>query len=245
MAKLDYHKKQIWYTRPFNQTDEIKEAFVGKGAKVSHIPLIELVVSNDPKVNTDMANLNEKSWVLIASPTAAQFFFQKLKEIKSKPVFKIACVGLKTASLVEKLGHKVSFVPKEENMYTMCRELPFNKGDEIYYFGVSLKGNEENFETLVQRGADLKSSKLYHNKSLHLVKENTVKLNKNRPDYIVLTSYSCVDALVKAQKQLKWSVLSCPIICIGPLTSRYAQNRGFEQIYTAESPSPQGFINAQ
>ncbi len=114
--------KRILVTRPKNQAKETIARLRKAGAKVIHIPLIEIADPSDNFKSLDRAisQLEKYDWVIFTSQNGVEKFFHRLRHkpyaichTPAKPKF--AAVGPATASALRKHGIKKVIIPRKEN----------------------------------------------------------------------------------------------------------------------------------
>lgn len=75
-------------------------------------------------------------WLIFTSQNGVRSFFQN--DDRSVGGKKIACVGSKTAHLVQQIGYRVDFIPTHFTSLELARQLPLKADESICYIGGNL-----------------------------------------------------------------------------------------------------------
>lgn len=110
--------------------------------KYPHIEWIEF-----PLIRFDYLELSQKildeinfnfDYLVFTSQNGAKSFFEQAGDFPDKL---IACVGPKTASVVESYGYKVDFIPSVYTSLTLAKELPIRASESLCYIGGNLSSS--------------------------------------------------------------------------------------------------------
>jgi len=105
--------KWVVITRPAHQTTSLQKKLEAAGAQTILFPLIEIAPPDDlAGVKEQLVNLRQYDLVIFVSANAVEQAF-KLIGLEDLGLVKIATTGKKTASVLEQMGVKVDFCPKE------------------------------------------------------------------------------------------------------------------------------------
>ena len=103
-------------------------------------PLIKFEYQDITKNQINEIN-SDFDWLVFTSQNAVKAFFQ---QAKTNTGISIACVGPKTAKLVESYGYRVNFIPETYTSISLANEIPAVKTQNICYVG----GNLSNLDSL-------------------------------------------------------------------------------------------------
>lgn len=159
-------------------------------------PLIKFEYQNLSAELFDEINENY-DWLVFTSQNGVKAFFEQNNKLDTKY---IACVGPKTAGLVQDYGHEVNFVPSVYNSITLAKELPLTQHESIVYIG----GNLSNYETLAilkEKAKHFMQVESYHTVSQQHDLEAWKSLLAQEPDIISFASPSAVTSFVTQLKK--------------------------------------------
>jgi uroporphyrinogen-III synthase len=234
---------KIWLTRPYLEEDTIALGLSKIGVHVLKSPLISLNLIEKESHLNKIKEIKADSWIILSSPNAIKFFNILMGQNKQLLTdFRIALVGSKSKSMLQSIGLNPCFVSSKPSIDSLCKELPVDKGQDVYYFGSEPDRNAPSLSHIKKRGANVYCTKLYETQAVEIEKEHLISLNKSAPDFIIITSYSAIDSILSQASKFSWSVYEKQIITIGPLTAQYARSQGFKSVLPAEAPSLQGII---
>jgi len=236
---------KIWLTRPHLEEDAIALGLSKIGVHLLKCPLISLNLIERESQLDKIKQIKRDSWIILSSPNAIKFFNILMGQSKHLlNNFRFALVGSNSSFKLQSIGLNPSFVSSKPSIDNLCKELPVDKGEDVYYFGSELDRNAQPLSLIKKRGANVYSTKLYETQAVEIENEHLLSLNKSAPDAIIITSYSAIDSLISQAFKFSWSVYEKQIITIGPLTAEYAMSQGFKSVLAAEAPSLQGIIKA-
>lgn len=100
------------------KADALAAGLAGMGAKVLHLPVIELRALEDTRpLDSALARLQEYSWIIFTSSHGVRFFMRRLQGIESfdraKTMPKICAIGPATAKDVRDFGYEVALIPEQ------------------------------------------------------------------------------------------------------------------------------------
>src|SRR6185369_8232134 len=136
MKKTEIHSahgrldsRTVLITRARAQAEEMTVLLEGLGAKVIHVPTIEIIPPDDlAPLDGVISNLEEYNWIIFTSSNAVDFFIQRQRENRSGDVAvlgtrSICAIGTATARALEEAGIRASFVAQESTSEGVLREL--------------------------------------------------------------------------------------------------------------------------
>ncbi len=240
--------KKILITRAREQSRDFTSRLKRLGAEVIEFPTIEIVPPSSWKgVDHALAQLKSYDWVIFTSANGVSFFFQRLKEKgynrRTLSALKICAIGPATAGQLKKRGIRVDYIPKEfiaESILKGFKKMGIG-GKRILLARAKrardvlpqgLKKMEarvdvvEAYRTVKPKGGGMRLKRL---------------LRKKEVDCITFTSSSTVSHFVDLLKkeELKDLLKGIVIACIGPVTSRTANEWGMRvQIQPKEYTVP-------
>ncbi len=116
MSKILENKVFI-STRPEGRSAELETLLTGEGATLINMPTIQVrPLPLDDSGRSRLQSINSFNWIVFTSPNALKYFFDAFCEIHENfelpKHLKIAAVGEKTASGLDKYGYSASFINK-------------------------------------------------------------------------------------------------------------------------------------
>jgi uroporphyrinogen III methyltransferase/synthase len=116
--------KTVLVTRPANRADAVTARLRRAGAKVIHIPLIEIADPSDNFKSLDraIAQLEKYDWVIFTSQNGVEKFFARCRKLFPLPLRervrvrgRVAAVGPATAAALKKHGIRKVIIPRKNN----------------------------------------------------------------------------------------------------------------------------------
>ena len=135
-------------------------------------------------------------WLVFTSQNGVKSFFEQIENIPDKL---IACVGPKTAGLVENFGYGVNFIPSIFTSITLAKEMPITHSESICYVGGNLS-SQETLDVLEQRSKHFMQIVVYHTTSQMHELFQWQDLLGIEPDFI---SFASPSAVASFSSQLK------------------------------------------
>lgn len=161
--------KRVLVTRPKHQAKELIAELRRAGAKVIHIPLIEIADPSDKfrSLNRAISRLDKYDWLIFTSQNAVSKFFQRLSLRGARRATwqsQFAAVGPSTAAALKKHGIRKVIVPRKDNysadgLIDILKEYDF-KGKRIL-FPSAKKAKESLPKWLKKQGAKLDKVQAY------------------------------------------------------------------------------------
>jgi len=187
----------------------------GLGAKYSQIEWLEfpLIQFDYQEIDqTLIQQINEKyDWLIFTSQNGVKAFFEQASDIPNKL---IACVGPKTASLVEDFGYDVDFIPSHFTSITLAKEIPVSSSESVCYIGGNLS-SKSTIDLLKERSRQFIQVESYHTKAKSHDVQQWQKLLDSKPDIITFASPSAVNSFtsqlqafeIPYPKQIKYAAI--------------------------------------
>jgi uroporphyrinogen III methyltransferase/synthase len=229
---------KVVITRSKKGNAELARSLKAMGFEPLQIDTIEFLPPEDwSSVDASLKRLREFDWLLLTSPTGAEFFAQRMKALSlampwdGKP--EVAAVGEKTGASLQRKGIRVGFVPSTFLTRALAEQLPRGRGRRILILRADI-GDPEFVATLEREGFRVTDLTVYRTSSA-AGDEKATEPALGDADAIVFASPSAVEAFMKrldsdaAASALAKRLLA---VCIGPVTARAARERGFERIIT-------------
>ncbi len=182
--------KTVVVTRAVAQADELVSQLIQFGAKVVHIPTLE-IVPPDSWQGCDAAieKLEQYHWLIFTSTNGVKFFTKRLKElgkgVKYLKTKQIAAVGERTGAELQDLGLHVDLVPEEFRAEGLLRS--FEKINMQGRFVLLLKAQQASdvlLKNLTSMGAKVDAVAVYKNQPVSRDNFYTFKSKLNRAPLI-------------------------------------------------------------
>ncbi len=227
----------------------LSELLIKEGATVYCLPMIEtLTLPLSPEINNTLADLNKFDWLVFTSKKGVSAFFEQITEYQKNtalpPQLKIAVIGNKTATELERYGYKSDFTNPGNTSDEFLIHLENNiiKKAENVLLALGNLAPDKLQNSLKQR-ANIKRINVYKtiapqdtdNKILNIV------LNK-RFDLLIFTSPSAFQnfILITGFTPDKDKL---PIASIGKITTNAIKKTGFDVMITAKQATIEGLAD--
>lgn len=210
----------VLVTRRKEQSDEFIKILEEKGHSAFSLPMIQICKTNE-KPSSKIYD-----YTVITSVNSAKYSLEFLKNINHG---KIAAVGSKTASFLEKNGFKADIIPEEFSAEGLIKSLlPFDLIKKSFL----LPGPEDRSDLLpsflLMSGACVEILNLYKTSPV-IYEKNEINsfLKINKIDIITFASPSSADAFLSQGGDLA----NYMIIAIGKPTSDFLESKGINSVY--------------
>lgn len=223
--------KTILITRPKDQVSEFSQLIRQYGGNPVDLPSTEIKpVESWYKVDRAIRKITSFHWVLFTSANGVHFFLSRMR-VRGIPFpgsgVKVAAVGNKTAKKLEELNIKVDYIPARFSGAHLARELQIHKGDKIL-IPRGNKGKKSLVEQLVEKGAVPVDLRVYHTVYYQLENSEIRDVLQRDIDVFTFTSPSTVEVFDQRVKNLNISLKNPVIACIGHITQKALQDRGYK-----------------
>lgn len=198
-----FKNKRVLVTRPRHQVKETIRKLKEAGAKVIHIPLIEIADSSDGFRSLDraIAKLGTYDWLIFTSQNAVTRFFKRLPSPLGERVRvrgRYAAVGPTTATALRKYGIKKIITPRKDNYSAdgLVDALKrYNFKDKRVLFPCAKKAKDTLPLWLKKQGSKLDKVEAYQTIMPRNVDRTRLRklINENRIDEILFYSQSAME----------------------------------------------------
>jgi uroporphyrinogen III methyltransferase/synthase len=233
---LPLANKTILVTRAAEQASHFTQMLQGYGARVLEMPTLEIhPPSSWQALDNALHDLASFDWLILTSANAVDYFFSRLqvvgKDARALAGLKIAVVGKKTASSLEKHGIIPDFIPPDFVADSLVTHFPSPlRGQNILFPRVETGGREVLVKELSQAGATVLEVPAYESKCPREIdSEIWQAFQENQVDIITFASSKTVQNFVvlvtealslKANLNLTDLLKNITIASIGPQTSQ-------------------------
>jgi uroporphyrinogen III methyltransferase/synthase len=243
--------KHIVVTRAREQASDFLARLTALGAACIEFPTIQVVPPKSwDALDRAMLRLERYQWLLFTSVNGVKYFFERLEhlglDMRELKDMKVGAIGPKTAEAVYKKGIRPDLVPDEYRAEAVVEA--FRKWDVK---GIKIllpraaKARQVLPVDLVKMGARVDEIPAYETVRPDHDKDRVKDmLEKGRIDMATFTSSSTVTNFVEMfqeeRQHLKEWMARVAVACIGPVTSKTAQEMGLSvslvpQEYTIEA----------
>lgn len=192
-------KNYVVLTRKENDLHELNAKF--PNIDWIEFPLIEFEYQKIRPEILDQIN-DDFDWIIFTSQNGVKSFFEQSDLSKDK---KIACVGPKTANIVENHGYKVEFLPSVSTSFCLAQEIPISSSENACYIGGNLS-NATSINVLKSKAHKFLQIEVYKTiQKLHNIDE-WEGLFENKIDVISFCSPSAVDSYIDQISSIKLNI---------------------------------------
>jgi len=240
---------KVVITRSRRGNAELAKSLRTVGLEPIPVDTIEFLPPEDwSGVDASLKTLGEFDWLLITSPTGAESFARRMKELSLAVPWSgapaVAAVGEKTSAALQKAGITVDFVPTKYLTRALAEQLPRGRGNRLLVLRADV-GDPEFAAALERGGFRVTDLTLYRTSSLMGIDEGATDPSLGDADAIVFASPSAVEAFMRrhvpatAASEMTNRLLA---VCIGPVTAKAARDRGFARILTPKTHTIEGLV---
>ncbi|MDI6703899.1 MAG: uroporphyrinogen-III C-methyltransferase [bacterium] len=244
--------KGILVTRDKEGISELSNLLRSYGAQVFETPLIKILPpENFDGLDLSIDKLSEYNWIVFTSKNGVRYFLDRLRcknrDIRELKGIRIACIGKKTSEEIERLGLIVDCQPKRYETDALIESLKvWNlKGTRILLPRADKARGLLSAE-LKKEGAEVTEVIAYR-----IVKEESVdevkRCFKDRKiDVITFTSSTAVQNFYEIfrDKDINRLLKGVKVACIGPVTSKTAEDLGIDVHITPTEYTISGLVKA-
>jgi uroporphyrinogen III methyltransferase / synthase len=232
---------RILITRPREQLKPLAEEIIRLGGTPIEFPTISIEPTHkEAQSGLALETLNGYDWIVFTSANGVRYLFEEASmqgadfaDISSR----IAVVGPATAAAAEQAGLRVSFTPSTFLTEQLAREL--SEVDAKHILLVRAEGTDEKMRSiLIERGAKVDE--------IHPYRVTTSKHTGALEAYdaILFTSPSTVSSFVEITGVSQLRDQGKIVCCIGPVTAKAAESKGFRVDVIAQEHSTKGLLGA-
>jgi uroporphyrinogen III methyltransferase/synthase len=224
--------RTILITRARGQEGDLRERLEALGARVIHVPTIEIAPPEDwTAVDDAITRFGDYHWLILTSENAAAEFLGRAGEGARAGQVKIAVVGSQTARCLEKHGLEADLIPAHYRAEGLLDVFPLDMRGVKILFPRADVAAERLPATLRDRGAEVNVVTVYRT----IVPEEggehlRALLDGREVDCVVLTSGSTVRNLITMLDRPDAVELlsTVAVAVIGPMTWEVAKEAGLE-----------------
>ena len=252
--KLDFFEskplvgKNIVITREKNSAESTIKRLTSLGANVISFPSIEIKeISPNEKLSRAMENIEKYSFLVFTSVNGVKIFFKRYfeagRDIRDLSGIKIAAVGTKTESAINKFGIKVDIVPDKfvgEDLADKLKTVLLK--DDFILFPKSKISRSVLVDELSQI-CKIDDIEVYDTIKSEDENSEVFEEIEELDDYYILFTSSSTFTSFKEIVREKNILKNGKIISIGPITTETIENEGLEIYKEAEEYTIEGIIN--
>ena len=244
--------QRIVVTRPTDRVDQLANLLEAFGAEVIALPAIQLApVESNGLFRRALHEIDTFDSVFFTSPEGIQWFKRLLaKERKDLRILQgchIAAIGPKTAASIEQQGVHVDYQPSTFSQEGLLAGLRHRRLDGKQALILSAKGARDVLEQGLQAsGMSVVKVPIYQSVMPRQFVQQVRRVFARPPDWVTVTSSSCVDHLVAALRAARFARLIPTIqwASIGPVTSRTVRQHGGRVAIEARTATIEGLVDA-
>lgn len=230
--RLPLSGKTIVVTRAAGQSGEFSHKLELEGAIALEMPTLEIVPpSSWDKLDRAIAQISDFDWLILTSANAVNYFWSRLSAsgLNNSDLnnLKIAVVGQKTASSLQKKGITPNFIPPNFVADSLVEKFPENPASKkILFPRVETGGREVLVKELTAKGAEVTEVPAYESRCPESVDEAIARaFLDGSVDAVTFASSKTVKnfhALISKIDNIKLKDIC--LASIGPQTSETCQN---------------------
>ncbi len=236
--------KNVVVTRAREQSSSLVGRLKNMGANVIEVPAIAIKQINLDKLKFEIENIRNYTHLIFTSANGVRIFMEALFEnhdARALGSAQILAMGDGTAGELKKYGINADFVPSKfvaETFYEEMKDM-INSEDTIL-MPRALKARTFLCDKLSEI-CEVKEIFVYDTVSEEIDCEEREVLKNLNIDYITFTSSSTVENFANLiDDEISENIKGAKIISIGPITSKAAENNGFNvyreaKIYNIEN----------
>ena len=233
--RLPLKGKNVVVTRPADRIGTLAGQLRQLGADVTEYPCIRTVARQpSPQLDQAIENLSQYRWLVFTSPAGPGIFFDRLrsagKDARTLAGLKLAAIGPKTASELERYGVMADLVPEVYDSEHLAVAMAREEGPVLLCR--ASRGSSALPEIFAKNGIPFADIPCYDT-----VYENpdpsSVRVLLDKPVLVSFTSASTVRGFVESLPGVDLShVVGC---CIGPQTAVEAKKYGISVVTAKEA----------
>ena len=244
--------KTLVITRPEEQSEAFMHGLLERGAEPFLFPVIETIPPEDWKpLDKAIQKLDSYDGLIFTSVNGVKFFMRRLRE-KGKDVrelkgLRLYAIGPKTEKAVNALGINVDVVPEDFVAESLLDSLgKENIKGKRFLLPRAAVARETLPDQLRAQGATIDVAPTYRTiRPQTDTKELTRRLKEGSIHAVTFTSSSTVTNFMELiGAKLKLQPAKIAVACIGPVTTKTAENAGLKVDIMAEEYTVDGLIAA-
>ena len=234
--------RTIVVTRPPSDEDRLQQALAELGARVVHVPVIQIV---DPPsyeaLDKALVELASFEWIAFSSPNGVRKVFERLAAVgldaRAFAPVEIAAVGNATAAELARHGIDADVVPDHATGAAMTGAIGTGRGRVLLPRPVGAP--REVPDSLNALGWDVVEVPAYETRPLHDRVAGEDLVRENAYDLVTFASPSAIDAFVE-----RFGAPRGAVACIGSTTAAAAAGHRIEVAVKPEKHGAQAFAEA-
>lgn len=233
--RLPLRGKEIIVTRPADRGGDLCHRLRQLGASVTSYPCIRTVARADcPELDRAIERLDRYRYLVFTSPAGPEIFFNRLfaagRDARALAGVKLAAIGPKTASVLEKYGLRADLVPEIYDSDHLARLLAQEEGPVLLCR--ASRGSDALPELFTKNAIPFEDVPCYDTIYEAPDPGRVLELLKSKV-LVTFTSASTVRGFVESLPGADFSnVLGC---CIGPQTASEAKKCGLAVVTAGEA----------
>jgi uroporphyrinogen-III synthase len=244
--------KCVVVTRAASQAEVVEKELLARKARPLLYPCIDFAEPRDlAAFDQSIFDLYHDvyDWLVVTSPTAAdalaQRFGQLLASMRDAGTCKIAVVGAATAAAIQRnFGRECALIPDRATGEALGKAIPVGPGTKVL-LPLSDASDGTLADTLRDRGAEVTVVTAYRNVLGTGGDDLPAHLAAGAVDAITLTSGSTARNLklrLEAEGGSWERATTLPVACIGPSTSKIAEELGLNVVAVPEKQSIEAMV---
>jgi len=246
----DLAGKRIVVTRPQDQCQKFLELLQSRGAVPFCFPVIEISpLANNPELDNALRRLADYDWLILTSVNGVAVVWEHLQELDIQylpSALKIACIGPKTAAALAKHGFQADFVPEEYIAEAILPGLGELEDIKVLLTRADI-ARPDLPEAIRAGGGTADDISTYRTLLAEPDETSLVKISAGT-DLLTFTSPSTVENFFQIITSAGLDPLHLPgnpiVACIGPITARAAEKKGYRVTVLPEKYTIEGLLDA-
>lgn len=240
----------VLVTRPRARAQELCSLLEREGARVTSLPLLELLPPDDPApLRAAARELFRYRWVLFASAAAVSALVEEARQagtLEQLARLKLAAVGPATARAVEEQGLTLTQVASRSTGLGLFEAIraQLGPGEEVL-LPQAQEGRRELEQALEQAGVRVRRVAAYQSEGRPLEGEALDALLSDPPQVVLLCSPRTAEAFLQGTGTRGPALLQrAKLAAIGPTTASALEELGISPAAVASRPTAAGLVEA-
>jgi uroporphyrinogen III methyltransferase/synthase len=226
--------KTILVTRAAEQSSKFTSLLEEQGATVIEMPALAITPpSSWAELDQAIANLSQFQWLILTSANGVNYFFDRLQHLgydtRALGGVKIAVVGRKTASILQKRQLNPDFIPPDYVADSLVAHFPESlTGKKVLFPRVETGGREILVQELTNQGAEVVEVAAYQSQCPEQIEPAAWQaLQQQQIDVITFASsktvknfYQLLQQQLSSADTIQSLLANVCIASIGPQTSK-------------------------
>jgi uroporphyrinogen III methyltransferase/synthase len=253
---LPLQGKTILVTRSAGQSSQFTRLLQEQAAEVIEMPVLEIgPPSNWEALDQAIAQLPTFNWLILTSTNGVDYFFERLatqhQDARALAGIKIAVVGQKTATSLQKWGLQPDFIPPDFVADALVEHFPDGdrlNGTKILFPRVESGGRDVLVKEFTAKGVEVTEVAAYQSGCARAIAPETLTtLQTGKVNIITFASsktVQCFHQLISSIPHPPFSLDNVCIASIGPQTSTTCQQLWGRVDVEAEEHTLEGLTQA-